>query len=36
MSEALDMLEHDKLYLDALRIRAYPFCDINVRRKGRW
>jgi len=27
MSEALDLLEHDKLYVDALRIRAYPFCD---------
>jgi 2-oxoglutarate ferredoxin oxidoreductase subunit alpha len=27
MSEALDLLEHDKHYVDALRIRAYPFCD---------
>ena len=27
MGEALDLLEHDKLYVDALRIRAYPFCD---------
>ncbi len=27
MSEALDLLEHDKLYVDALRIRAYPFCN---------
>jgi 2-oxoglutarate ferredoxin oxidoreductase subunit alpha len=27
MSEALDLLEHDQLYVDALRIRAYPFCD---------
>jgi len=27
MSEALDLLEHDKLYVNALRIRAYPFCD---------
>jgi 2-oxoglutarate ferredoxin oxidoreductase subunit alpha len=27
MSEALDLLEHDKIYVDALRIRAYPFCD---------
>lgn len=27
MSEALDLLEHDKVYVDALRIRAYPFCD---------
>jgi 2-oxoglutarate ferredoxin oxidoreductase subunit alpha len=27
MIEALDLLEHDKLYVDALRIRAYPFCD---------
>jgi 2-oxoglutarate/2-oxoacid ferredoxin oxidoreductase subunit alpha len=27
MSEALDMLEEDKLYVDAMRIRAYPFCD---------
>jgi 2-oxoglutarate ferredoxin oxidoreductase subunit alpha len=27
MGEALDLLEHDQLYVDALRIRAYPFCD---------
>jgi 2-oxoglutarate/2-oxoacid ferredoxin oxidoreductase subunit alpha len=27
MSEALDLLEHDGVYVDALRIRAYPFCD---------
>jgi 2-oxoglutarate ferredoxin oxidoreductase subunit alpha len=27
MSEALDLLEHDGGYVDALRIRAYPFCD---------
>ena len=27
MSEALDLLEHDKIHVDALRIRAYPFCD---------
>jgi 2-oxoglutarate/2-oxoacid ferredoxin oxidoreductase subunit alpha len=27
MSEALDLLEEDKLYVDAMRIRAYPFCD---------
>jgi 2-oxoglutarate ferredoxin oxidoreductase subunit alpha len=27
MSEALDLLEQDKLHVDALRIRAYPFCD---------
>jgi 2-oxoglutarate ferredoxin oxidoreductase subunit alpha len=27
MGEALDLLELDKLYVDALRIRAYPFCD---------
>ena len=27
MSEALDLLEHDSIYVDALRIRAYPFCD---------
>jgi 2-oxoglutarate ferredoxin oxidoreductase subunit alpha len=27
MSEALDMLEDDDVYVDALRIRAYPFCD---------
>jgi 2-oxoglutarate ferredoxin oxidoreductase subunit alpha len=27
MSEALDLLEQDQLYVDALRIRAYPFCD---------
>ena len=27
MSEALDLLEDDKVYVDALRIRAYPFCD---------
>ena len=27
MSEALDLLEHDNCHVDALRIRAYPFCD---------
>jgi 2-oxoglutarate/2-oxoacid ferredoxin oxidoreductase subunit alpha len=27
MSEALDLLEDDNIYVDALRVRAYPFCD---------
>ena len=27
MSEALDLLEAQGLYVDALRVRAFPFCD---------